>query len=104
MYRVLMCAALAGVLGVPAFGQGIDPLLGTWKFNPEKSQTTDPPPRNWTLTFTGEGQNFINTATGEDDQGGPFKVVLMHIYDGMPHPTMGTPDYDSTAFTGSVTP
>jgi hypothetical protein len=94
------CVGIIVAIGMtlPAFGQGVDPLIGTWKFNPENSKSTDPFPKNWVLTFAGEGHNFINTATGEDDQG-PFKVVLMHIYDGMPHPTTGTPEYDSTAFT-----
>ena len=86
-------------LSLPAFGQGVDPLIGTWRFNAEKSTSVGMSfPKNWTLTWTGEGQNFTNTAEGVDDQG-PFKVVLRHIYDGMPHPTTGTPDYDSTAYT-----
>jgi hypothetical protein len=97
MRSIFLAAAALSVIATSSFGQGVDPLIGTWKFNPEKSKSTDPFPKNLVLTFTGEG-HFINTATGEDDQG-PFKVVLMHIYDGMPHPTTGTPDYDSTAFT-----
>jgi hypothetical protein len=96
--KMRLATAALLCLMLPAFGQGVDPLIGTWKFDPEKSKSTDPFPKNWVLTFTGEGHNFINTATGEDDRGS-FKVVLMHIYDGMPHPTTGTPDYDSTAFT-----
>jgi hypothetical protein len=86
-------------LTLPASGQGVDPLIGTWKLNLEKSTFTGIPPwRSLTLTFSGEGQNFINTSEGVDDQG-PFKVVLRHIYDGQPHPTTGTADYDSTAYT-----
>jgi hypothetical protein len=30
-------------LTLPAFGQGIDPLLGKWKVNVEKSKTDFPP-------------------------------------------------------------
>jgi hypothetical protein len=56
-------------LTLPAFGQGVDPLIGTWKYNPAKSTTTDEVPKNWTMTFTGEGQTLINTAEGMDDQG-----------------------------------
>ncbi len=40
MSRIVFACALAGVLSVPAFGQGVDPLIGTWKFNPEKSTAT----------------------------------------------------------------
>jgi hypothetical protein len=35
--RIILACALLGVLGVPAFGQGVDPLIGTWKLNLEKS-------------------------------------------------------------------
>jgi hypothetical protein len=59
MRRIILACALAVILGVPAFGQGVDPLIGS----------------------------------------GPFKRVLLHIYDGMPHPTTGNPEWDSTAFT-----
>jgi hypothetical protein len=54
MRCIILACALAGVLGVPAFwqspyiltlpapafGQGVDPLVGTWKLNVEKSTST----------------------------------------------------------------
>jgi hypothetical protein len=86
-------------LTLPAFGQGVDPLIGTWKLNPEKSVTSFPLQRSLTGTWSGEGQNLVNNAEGVDAQGQPFHVVFRHIYDGMPHPTTGSPDYDSTAYT-----
>ncbi len=79
--------------------QGVDPLIGTWKYNPEKSTTTDQVAKNWTMTFIGEGRNFINTFEGVDDQGHPFKGTLKHIYDGKPYPVTGVDEYDSNAFT-----
>jgi hypothetical protein len=85
-------------LTLPAFGQGVDPLIGTWKMNLEKSTSTLPPFKSATLAITGEGQNRTLTAEGVDANSQPFKLVMLHIYDGMPHPT-GSPDYDSTAFT-----
>jgi hypothetical protein len=51
------------------------------------------------LTWSGEGQNFIDTVEGVDAQGQPFKVVLRHIYDGMPHQATGSQDYDSSTYT-----
>ena len=101
MRRIILACALAGILGVPAFGQGVDPLSGTWKMNVEKSTHAGAGAlmKSFTNTFTGEGQNFINTAEGVDGQGQPFKVVLMHIYDGQPHPTTGSPLFDSTTYT-----
>jgi hypothetical protein len=37
MSRIILPVALAGVLAVPALGQGVDPILATWKVNLEKS-------------------------------------------------------------------
>jgi hypothetical protein len=92
---------VAAGLALSAFGQGVDPLIGTWKFNPAKSTATG----QWQLAksqtniWSGEGQNLIDTTEGVDAQGQPFKVVFRHIYDGMPHPTTGSPDVDSSAYT-----
>jgi hypothetical protein len=87
-------------LTLPAFGQGVDPLVGTWKLNVEKSTYVGPPaPKSQTNTFTGEGQNFIDTVEGVTAQGQAYKIVFRHIYDGMPHPTTGIPTYDSTIYT-----
>jgi hypothetical protein len=96
-----LCLGIIVAIGLtlPAFGQGVDPLVGSWKLNHEKSTATGPLNRSQTLTFTGEGQNFINTAEGVNAQGQAFKVVFRHIYDGQPHPTTGNAIYDSTAFT-----
>jgi hypothetical protein len=81
-------------------GQGVDPLIGTWKLNVEKStSSTGSVPKSLTTTYVGEGQNFSNTVEGVNAQGKPFKIINRHIYDGMPHPTTGTPDYDSTTYT-----
>ena len=98
MRRIILACALAGILGVPASAQGVDPVIGTWKLNLEKSTSTAPLSKSLTLTWSGEGQNFIDTAEGVDAQGQPFKVVQRHIYDGMPHPTTGSPDYDTTIY------
>jgi hypothetical protein len=69
------------------------------EIHPEKSATTDQVPKNWSMTFTGEGQNLINNFEGVDDQGHPFKGTLRHIYDGKPYPVTGDDDVDSNAFT-----
>jgi hypothetical protein len=88
MRRIILACALAGILGVPAFGQGVDPLIGTWKFNLEKSTQVGGGPqlKSATQTWTEEGHTFTNTAEGVNDQGQAFKVTYRHIYDGIPHP------------------
>jgi hypothetical protein len=83
----------------PGGTAGVDPLIGTWKLNLAKSTSTAPLLRSATQTWTREGQTLIDTAEGVDAQGQPFKVVFRHIYDGMPHPTTGSPNYDSTTYT-----
>jgi hypothetical protein len=60
-----------------------------------------PAPKSQTNTFTGEGQNVIDTVEGVSAQGQAVKVVFQHIYDAMPHPTTGSPDFDSVAYTRS---
>jgi hypothetical protein len=86
--------------GGPAFGQRVDPLIGTWKLNLEKSTAFGfTLTESTTLTWSGEGQNFINTAEGVDAQGQSFKMIFRHIYDGQPHPTTGNPKWDATAYT-----
>jgi hypothetical protein len=100
----LFCLGLiiATGLTLPAFGQGVDPLIGTWKLNLEKSTYIgNQPPKSQTNTFSGEGQQFIDTVEGVNAQGQAVKVVFQHIYDGMPHPTPGSPDWDSVAYTRS---
>jgi hypothetical protein len=100
MRRIILACALAGILGVPAFGQGVDPFIGTWKLNTAKSTSSGYPlNKSLTLNIVREGQNLVANADGVDAQGQPFKRVLQHIYDGQPHPTTGNPDWDATAFT-----
>jgi hypothetical protein len=88
-------------LTLPAFGQGVDPFIGTWKLNTAKSTSSGYPLfKSHTLNIVREGQNLVAKPDGVDAQGQPFKRVLQHIYDGQPHPiTGGSPDWDATAFT-----
>jgi hypothetical protein len=90
-----------GIASFPqvAFAQS-SPLIGTWKLNLDKSKySPGPPPRSGSLTYTQDGQNIRNTVQGIDAQGNAFSGVLMHIYDGEPHPTTGSPVIDASAYT-----
>jgi hypothetical protein len=59
-------AIIAAIFAMPAKAQGVDPLIGTWKLNLEKSTFTGAAiaPKSRTATWTGEGQNFAVTAEG----------------------------------------
>jgi hypothetical protein len=74
-------------------------VIGTWKMNIGKSKFTGPPERSSTATFTQDGQNIRGTNQVIDAQGNATTVVFMNIYDGMPHPTTGSPLYDASAYT-----
>jgi hypothetical protein len=79
-------------------GSGVDPLIGTWKLNAAKS--TGSPWRSLTITFTvAEGQNLIAATDGVNNQGQQLRGTIRHTYDGMPHPTDGSPDADATIYT-----
>ncbi len=98
MKRLGLGIVVAIGLTLPAFGQGVDPLIGTWKLNYEKS--TGSGFRSLTLTFTAaEGRNLVAVTDGVDTQGNQLHGTLRHTYDGMPHPTDGAPDADSTSYT-----
>jgi hypothetical protein len=88
-------------LTLPAFGQGVDPLVGTWKLNPEKTISTTPKDqrvKSQVLHWTGEGQNFVNNTDTVTADGKMLHTVYMHIYDGKPHPTTGDPNVDASTY------
>jgi hypothetical protein len=78
-----------------------DPLDGIWQVNLAKSKLAGPYAgwKSITLYLHGEGQNRRDTAVAIDAQGNPRSFVLMHIYDGQPHPQTGSPDVDANAYT-----
>jgi hypothetical protein len=92
------CLSIIVAIGLtlPAFGQGVDPLIGTWKLNVEKSMgSTGSVPKSLTSTVAGEGQNrqgksaevgqavivpsktYTVTAEGIAVNGQPYHYVLV---------------------------
>jgi hypothetical protein len=51
------------------------------------------------VNIQGEGQNHKVTNVGINAEGNPTSIVVTWIYDGMPHPGTGTPNYDAVAVT-----
>ena len=98
---MLTTMTLLGLMALPqvSFAQS-NPLLGTWKLNLDKSKfSSGTAPRSLTLTIQQDGQNFKNTNQGIDARGNPTTGALAHTYDGQPHPSIGSPDFDSSAYT-----
>ena len=88
------------VAAQPSFAQQSNPLLGNWKINLEKSKfATGAAPKSATLRYEQDGQNIKNTTTLVDAQGKEVTGTLLHIYDGMPHPSTGNPEFDSSSYT-----
>ena len=77
-----------------------NPLIGAWKLNLDKSKySSGTAPRSLTLNYQQDGQNIRNATQGIDAQGNPTVGVLMHIYDGQPHPSTGNALFDASAYT-----
>jgi hypothetical protein len=96
---ILAASALAIALPQSGFAQDV-PWVGTWKLNLARStHSAGPAPRSSTLTIRGAGANLTGTVEAIDAQGRPTRVVIMYIYDGQPHPTTGSPDFDARAYT-----
>jgi hypothetical protein len=78
-----------------------DPFDGLWQLNLAKSKFAGPyvELRAAFLYVHGEGQNRKLTAASIRATGEPRSLAYMLIYDGQPHPTTGSPDYDASTYT-----
>jgi len=100
--RRLMVSVLAGcvlVLSEGVYAQ-TDPITGTWSLNVSKSDLpAGQAPRSQTITYQGTGDNKTATTETVDTQGKQARATFIHIYDGQPHATAGSPDTDASAYT-----
>jgi hypothetical protein len=97
--RVTVLGLAAAALPQLAFAQS-SPQIGTWKLNLQKSEfIPGPAPRSRTLNIARDGQNIRDTVQTIDAQGNVSTSVVMHVYDGLPHPATGFPDFDATVIT-----
>ena len=92
-------AAFAAVLPDVAMAQN-NPLAGTWKYVPEKSNYMPGPARfkDANLTFATSGDPVM-TIEGTDAQGKPVKATFAAVPDGKPHPITGFTAVDSGSWT-----
>ena len=96
---ILIAFFLAAALPQIGFAQS-DPVIGTWKLNLAKSKYSPGPlPKSSTLHYEVTAQGLRDTSEGIDAEGKPTKVVFMVIYDGKPHPTTGSADFDASTYT-----
>jgi hypothetical protein len=97
--RITLACALACIFGAPAFGQGVDPLIGTCKLNFEKSKGNFLLSKSLSFTVVKDDQNMISTVEALNAEGQLNKFAIPHIHDGAPHPITGNPGYDSVLIT-----
>ena len=82
-----------------AFAQS-GPQIGTWKLNLQRSQyIPGPAPRSMTLNIAQDGEVVKDTVQIVHAAGNVSTGVVMHIYDGQPHPATISRDYDATVLT-----
>jgi hypothetical protein len=77
-----------------------NPVLGTWKFVPEKS-TASPgslPYESMTLKFSVSGEGLRGDADGVDADGDPIKGIFTIVADGKYYPVTGMPEFNSSSY------
>jgi hypothetical protein len=93
-------------LTLPVFGQDVDPMIGTWKFNVAKSTWVGGPPipQSMTMTYVADGPGLTGTLDIVGARGGKGTAKYTIIWDGQLHPVVGSPggqvsrEYDSTVY------
>jgi hypothetical protein len=95
--RLLSVAVLVGVACATALAQGNDPLVGTWKLNPEKSKGTF---KSGTSVFEAAGDGIKGTVDLAAADGTAYHWTFTAKYDGKDNPVTGDNPYgDTVAFT-----
>jgi hypothetical protein len=95
--RLLSVAVLVGVAGATALAQAKDPLVGTWKLNPEKSKGAY---KSGTSVFEPAGDGVKATVDLVGTDGTAYHWTFTAKYDGKDSPVTGNNPYgDTVAFT-----
>jgi hypothetical protein len=96
---VFVLGLATGAFSQHSFAQS-NPWIGTWQLNLAKSKySPGPPPRSLTVTMQAEGQGRRDTSTGVNAAGNPISDTFTIVFDGVPHPRVGSPNVDAFAST-----
>jgi hypothetical protein len=84
-----------------AADNSVDPAVGTWKLNLEKSKPDAAMPKVTSVvrTYTATADGLKVSVQTVDAEGGKRSVESTFTYDGKPHPVTGLADYDTIAVT-----
>jgi hypothetical protein len=91
--RAFIVAVLLGVMVRVAFAQPADPLVGTWKLNPEKSKGA----KSGTTVVEAAGKGVKWTVDMVSADGTPAHWSFTADYDGKDVPVTGNSPYGNTA-------
>jgi hypothetical protein len=99
-------ALMSLVLALPmtiawAADSSVDPAVGTWKLNLDKSKPDAAMPKVTSVvrTYTATADGLKVSVQSVDADGGKHSVESTFTYDGKPHPVTGLADYDTIAVT-----
>jgi hypothetical protein len=90
---VFMAAVLVGIMVGGAFGQSSDPLIGTWKINPEKSKGA----KSGTTVIAAAGKGLKWTVDLVGTDGTKTHWSFTADYDGKDSPVTGNSPYGNMA-------
>jgi len=91
--RLLGVAVLVCVAGATALAQASDPLVGTWKLNPEKSKG---PYKSGTSVFEADGDGVKGTVDLAAADGTAYHWTFAAKYDGKDNPVTGNNPFGDT--------
>jgi hypothetical protein len=99
--RLLSVAVLVGLAGATALAQATDPLVGTWKLNPEKSKGTY---KSGTSVFEAAGDGIKGTVDLAAADGTAYHWTFTAKYDGKDNPVTGDNPFGDTIAVTRVDP
>jgi len=75
-----------------------DPFTGTWRFNPERSTLSAPPPQSWVQQIIATSDEVHVQETIIRLDGSQTVVEAMARFDGGDYPVAGSPAADTIAY------
>lgn len=93
-----VCLGLAVCLAVSmTCWAASDPNEGTWKLNESKSKIPAGAPKNTSVTYTAEGDQYKGVVEGVDAKGNATSNSWTGKFDGKDYPVTGSSDVDMRA-------
>ena len=75
-----------------------NPHIGTWRFNEAKSKMHAGVTKNYTITYSEQGDRVKVTMDGTDSDGTPNHSVWVGKFDGKAYPVTGNPHHNAERY------